>query len=219
MTAIGAALIGYVPRVQPGGRRRAGRGAREGQILDAAVAVFTERGVSASSMGAVAERAGLAEPVLHTHFDSPDVLFAACVERAKTELLEATSSAAGLAGSPEGMLRLSALAFFHHVERNPGTWRLLCADPAALESIRVQQTDFVAALLAERAPRADPYRLAGWAQVVAGACERLAAWRASVRTVTAEQATDCLMDLVWAGLATVGDGRGTGGGRTPHNGR
>jgi AcrR family transcriptional regulator len=212
-------VIGYGRRVQPGGRRRAGREARERQILDAAVAVFTERGVSPSSMTAVAERTGLDEPLLRTHFGSTRGLFAACVERAKTELLEATSSAAGLADSPEGMLRLAALAFFKHVERNEDTWRLLRAEPAALESIRAQQTDFVASLLAERAPRADPYRLAGWAQVITGACERLAAWRASVRTVTAEQATDCLMDLVWAGLAGVDDGRVPGGRRTPHNGR
>jgi AcrR family transcriptional regulator len=205
--------------VPPGGRRRAGRDARERQILDAAVVVFTERGLSAESMGVVAARVGVAEPLLHTHFGSMHGLFAACVERAKTELLEATSSAAGLADSPEGMLRLSALAFFTHVERNDATWRLLRTDPAALESIRGQQTDFVASLLAERAPRADPYRLAGWAQVIAGACERLAAWRAAVRTVSAEQATDCLMDMVWTGLAAVGDGRVPGRSPTPHNGR
>jgi AcrR family transcriptional regulator len=205
--------------VQAGGRRRAGRGARERQILDAAVAIFAERGLSGSSMTAVAERAGLAEQLLDDHFGTTDELFRACVERAKTDLLEATSSAAGLADSPEGMLRLSALAFFNHVERNEATWRLLRSDPAALDGIRAQQTDFVAALLAERAPRADPYRLAGWAQVIAGGCERLAAWRASVRTVSAAQATDCLMDMVWTGLAASGDGRVPGGAPTPHNGR
>ncbi len=212
-------MIRYGPGVQAGGRRRAGRGARERLILDAAVAVFTERGFSASTLGAVAERAGLAERLLGDHFGSTNGLFRACVERAKTELLEATSSAAGLADSPEGMLRLSALAFFNHVERNEATWRLLRSAPAALESIRAQQTDFVAALLAERAPRADPYRLAGWAQVIAGGCERLAAWRASVRTVSAAQATDCLMDMVWTGLAAGGDGRVPGRAPTPHNGR
>ena len=212
-------MIRYGPGVQAGGRRRAGREARERHVLDAATAVFAERGLPASTMAAVAERAGLAERLLDEHFGSTDALFRACVERAKTDLLEATSSAAGLADSPGGMLRLSVLAFFTHVERNPATWRLLCSDPGALDEVRAQQTDFVAALLAERAPRADPYRLAGWAQVIAGGCERLAAWRASVRTVSAAQATDCLMDMVWTGLAAGGDGGVPGGSPAPQHGR
>jgi AcrR family transcriptional regulator len=212
-------MIGYGPGVQPGGRRRAGREAREQRILDAAVAVFAEHGPRAATLAAVAARAGVAEAVLRTHFPSTRELFTACVERAKTDLLEATSSAAGLADSPEGVLRLSVLAFLTHVERNADTWRLLRAEPAALDGVRAQQTDFVAALLAERAPRADPYRLAGWAQVIAGGCERLAAWRAEVGTVSARQATDCLMDMVWTGLAALGDGRVPGRSPTPHNGR
>jgi hypothetical protein len=74
----------------------------------------------------------------------------------------------------------------------------------ALEGIRAQQTDFIAALLAAQAPDADPQRLAGWSQVIVGACERLALWRGSERAVTSEQATEYLMDLVWTGLSAVG---------------
>jgi AcrR family transcriptional regulator len=201
-------------------RRRAGRDPREGQILDAAVAVFGEHGFHATSMDAVAERVGLAVPVLATHFASTDALFRACVNRAKTELLEVTSAAAGLAETPEGMLRLSMTAYFDHIERNAATWRLLGSDAAAalgaLEAVRAQQTDFIASLLAERAPQVDPYRLAGWTQVIVGAGERLAAWRAEVRTVTARQATDCLMDVVWTGLAALGVDRAQ---PAQHNGR
>jgi hypothetical protein len=40
--------------------------------------------------------------------------------------------------------------------------------------------------------------------VIVGACERLALWRGSERTVTSEQATEYLMDLVWTGLSAVG---------------
>jgi AcrR family transcriptional regulator len=195
--------------VQTGSPRRGGRETRERQILDAAVEVFDERGYQDTSLEAIAERIGVTRPVLHTHFASKDVLFAACLSRARTELLEVTSAAAALADSPEGMLRLSTHAFFDHVERNEATWRLLGSEPArataAMEGVRAQQTAFVASLLAERAPRVDPYRLAGWAQVITGACERLAVWRSQVGTVTAAQATDCLMDMVWSGLAALGD--------------
>jgi hypothetical protein len=37
--------------------------------------------------------------------------------------------------------------------------------------------------------------------VIVGACERLALWRRANPAVTAEQATEYLMDLVWTGLA------------------
>ena len=67
-----------------------------------------------------------------------------------------------------------------------------------------QQTDFIAALLAAQAPGAENVRVAAWAQVMVGACERLALWRrgASGAEVTAEQATEYLMDLMWTGMAS-----------------
>ena len=88
-----------------------------------------------------------------------------------------------------------------------GAWSLMCAESAvageALEGIRAQQTDFVAGLLAAWVPDASAQQLTGWAHVVVGACERLAIWRAGDPSVTAEQATDYLMDLVWTGLAAA----------------
>ncbi len=182
-----------------------GRAEREQQILDAAVAVFSERGFQNASMDAVAERVGVTKPVLYTHFGSKDGLLLACISRARAELLEVTSSAAASADTPEEMLRRGTRAFFDHLERNEPEWTLLYCESTvageALESVRAQQTDFIAALLAAQAPGADPQRLAGWAQVIVGACERLAVWRGSARTVTSEQATEYLMDLAWTGLA------------------
>ena len=61
-----------------------------------------------------------------------------------------------------------------------------------------------AALLAAQVPGTEPARLTGWAQVIVGACERLAVWRGQDESVTAEQATEYLMDLVWTGLAGLG---------------
>lgn len=189
------------------GRRRVGRAERELQILDAAVAVFSERGFQNASMDAVAERVGVTKPVLYTHFGSKDGLLLACIARARAELLEVTSAAAAAAQTPEDMLRQGTRAFFDYLERHQPAWTLLYSEStvagAALEGIRAQQTDFIAALLAAQAPDADPQRLAGWAQVIVGACERLAVWRDGNRSVTSEQATDYLMDLTWTGLAAV----------------
>jgi AcrR family transcriptional regulator len=185
-------------------RRRVGRAERERQILDAAIAVFGERGYQSASMEQVAERVGVTKPVLYTHFGSKDGLLLACIARARAELLEVTSTAAASASTPEEMLRRGTLAFFEYLERQAPAWTLLYSESAvageAIEEIRAQQTDFIAALLAAQAPGTDPERLTGWAQVIVGACERLALWRDRAG-VTSEQATEYLMDLVWSGLA------------------
>jgi AcrR family transcriptional regulator len=185
-------------------RRRVGRAERERQILDAAIAVFGERGYQSASMDQVAERVGVTKPVLYTHFGSKDGLLLACIARARAELLEVTSTAAASASTPEEMLRRGTLAFFEYLERQAPAWTLLYSESAvageAIEEIRAQQTDFIAALLAAQAPGTDPERLTGWAQVIVGACERLALWRDRAG-VTSEQATEYLMDLVWTGLA------------------
>ncbi|HEY2101407.1 MAG TPA: helix-turn-helix domain-containing protein, partial [Pseudonocardia sp.] len=55
-------------------RRRVSRAERERQILDAASAVFAERGYQAASMDAVAERVGVTKPVLYDHFGSKEGL-------------------------------------------------------------------------------------------------------------------------------------------------
>jgi AcrR family transcriptional regulator len=188
-------------------RRRIGRVEREQQILDAALAVFSERGYQNASMDAVAERVGVTKPVLYTHFGSKDGLLLACIGRARAELLEVTTAAAASADGPEEMLRRCTWAFFDHLERREAAWKLLYEESTvageALEGIRAQQTDFIATLLATQRPDADPLRLEGWAQVIVGACERLAIWRGGNRSVTSEQATEYLMELAWTGLARM----------------
>jgi AcrR family transcriptional regulator len=192
-------------------RRRVGRAEREQQILDAAVAVFTERGYQGASMDAVAERVGVTKPVLYTHFGSKDGLLLACIARARTELLAVTTAAVGEAVGTEDMLRRSIRAFFDFLDAQGGACSLLYTEPTvagdALEGIRAQQTDFIASLLAAQAPGTEPQRLTGWAQVIVGACERLALWRDRDCEVSAADATEYLMDLAWTGLAHRRAGR------------
>ena len=189
-------------------RRRVGRAERERQILDAAIAVFGERGYQNASMDQVAEHVGVTKPVLYTHFGSKHGLLLACIARARAELLEVTSTAASAASTPEEMLRKGTLAFFDYLQRQAPEWTILYAESAvageAIEEIRAQQTDFIATLLAAQAPGTDPQRLTGWAQVIVGACERLALWRARAG-ITSEEATAYLMDLVWTGLANAAE--------------
>ncbi len=194
-------------------RRRFTRAERERQILDAAVTVFTDRGYHAASMDAVAERVGVTKPVLYTHFGSKEGLLLGCVARARAELLEVTSAAAARASGPEDMLRSGVRAFFEYLDERAPAWTLLYQETAlaaeAVEGIRAQQTKFIAGLLGAQAPGRDRRRLEAWAQVIVGACERLALWRgrsgpAADREVSADLATEYLMDLVWTGLAAQG---------------
>lgn len=196
-----------------GTRRRVSRAQREQQILDAAVDVFGERGYGHASMDTVAERVGVTKPVLYTHFGSKEGLLLACIGRARAELLEVTSAAAAAAQGPEEMLRAGTRAFFDYLDQRAPAWNLLYSEAGvaadALEEVRAQQTDFIAALLGAQSPDSDAAQLTGWAQVIVGACERLAVWRGQDPRVTSEQATEYLMDLVWTGLA------GRGGGESP----
>lgn len=57
---------------------------KDQMILNAATALFMERGFEASSMEAIAERAGVSKMTLYTRFKDKDALFAASV-RAKCE--------------------------------------------------------------------------------------------------------------------------------------
>lgn len=188
-------------------RRRLSRAERERQILDAALEVFGERGFQSASMDAVAERVGVTKPVLYTHFGSKDGLLLACIARAGAELLAATRRAAQEARGPEEMIRRCTLAFFRHLDEHEPAWKVIYEEASvsgdALEGLRTEQAEFIATMLAAHAPDADPRRLTGWAHVIVGAGERLAVWRSCEPSVTPEQATEYLMDLVWRGLATM----------------
>jgi AcrR family transcriptional regulator len=83
-------------------RRRAGRPRAQDArgrdaILDAAAAVFTERGYGGATVDAILERAGLSKGAFYWHFESKDELMLAVlaerVERPLKELIEMLRSA------------------------------------------------------------------------------------------------------------------------------
>jgi AcrR family transcriptional regulator len=190
-------------------RRRLGRAERERQILDAAVRVFSERGFQQASMDAVAKLVGVTKPVLYTHFGSKDGLLLACIARARAELLQVTTTAVAAATGAEDALRRGTRAFFDYLDAQGPAWMLLYtesdtgAGSGGLEAIRQQQVDFIVGLLSAARPDVEPQRVEGWAQIIVGATERLALWRGrgGSGAVSAEEATEYLMDLAWTGLA------------------
>ncbi|MFR9729569.1 TetR/AcrR family transcriptional regulator [Saccharopolyspora sp. MS10] len=186
-------------------RKRLPRAERERQILAVAEHVFATRGYQATSMDDIAQGVGLSKPMLYEYFGSKEGLLLACVERARRELLDATTAAAeGAAGSPDRLLHDCILAFFRFADDHAQAWALLRTEAAipvatvntALEATREQQTGFTARLLETSRPDLDQLQLEAFAESIIGACERLAYWREKRPEITAEHATQHLMALI-----------------------
>ena len=190
------------------------RAARKAQMLAVAEEVFAERGYLAASMDEIAERVGVSKPMLYEYFGSKEGLLVGCIDKARTELREATEQAVIHADSPENMLRLGLLAFFRFIAERRQSYSLLRHEAAVtvpsaveeIEAIRRQQTDLMVGWMGLALPAADPLELEAAAEILVGSCERLAQWCERRPEVTPERATDLLMAAVWTGLsAHAGD--------------
>jgi AcrR family transcriptional regulator len=199
-------------------RRRLAPEVRRRQVLDAAVAVFSEEGFHGASMDAVAARAGVSKPLVYAHGGSKEELFAACLRREAERLLRSVQSAAGTGDEdPVARLRRALRAFFHALTtRREGwnvLWRQASTGPFAgeVDALRRQIVDQAADLMAGGlgVPRtvALPY-----AHTLVGAAEGLADWwltsgdRETVGgTEPADALADLLVTVVGPGLATISD--------------
>jgi AcrR family transcriptional regulator len=191
------------------------RAQREEQILGIAEAVFAERGFQATTMEEVAERVGVTKPLIYEYFGSKEGLLSACIAKARTQLREATIGAWG--GLPDGssleeLVTVGIRAFFDFIDEHASAFTLLqhegalaASASAGLESIRAQQSAATVETLRTAPGLADlpDHLLEGYAEVIVGACERVAVWRTRHPEVTAGQATDLVMSAVWHGLAST----------------
>jgi AcrR family transcriptional regulator len=66
-----AAVGSFFREVEPG---------RKGEILEAAMSVFTERGYDGGSMREIASRVGVTEPALYRHFSGKEAIFLALMD-------------------------------------------------------------------------------------------------------------------------------------------
>jgi AcrR family transcriptional regulator len=186
------------------------RAERERQMLDVAEEVFAEQGYGAVSMEEIAVRVGLSKPMLYEYFGSKEGLLLAAIGRARGELREATERAVGEAGSAEQMLHRGYVAYFQFNEAHRRSWLLLLQEPVLrgaageIEATRRQQTDLIVTLMERLAPDRPRRALEAYAEIIVGACERMALWRARTPDVTVEEAARHMMDLTWNGLESLG---------------
>ena len=190
-------------------RRRMPRAERELQMLDIAEEVFAERGYLAASMDEIAERVGVSKPMLYEYFGSKEGLLIACIRRARTGLRTATEQALDSADGATEAMRAGLVAFFRFIGEHTRSWALLRQEAAItvpsaveeIEAIRRQQTDLIGAVAAGFLPEITPLEAEAAAEIIVGACERLALWCERRPEVTPEQAADYVMAVTWSGLA------------------
>ncbi|WP_433334107.1 TetR/AcrR family transcriptional regulator [Spirillospora sp. CA-294931] len=190
-------------------RRRMSRADRERQMLDVAEEVFGERGFRATSMDEIAERCGVSKPMLYEYFGSKEGLLRASIARSKEELHDVTLKAVSGATTPRDILWQGMVAYFTFVDSHSKSFTMLLQQPVevpaetagTVEATRVQQSELiygVLALFAPDAPRAD---LEAYTEIIIGASERLALWRAARPEVGVEDAARYMTEFCWNGLS------------------
>lgn len=104
------------------GTKGVARAERERQIVDTAGRVFAEHGYAGTSLGAVAERAGISKPLIYNYFGSKEGLFVACLTCAGDVLVEVVERTArlGLVGQQRAVVTLDQ--FFAALEPRPWMW-------------------------------------------------------------------------------------------------
>jgi AcrR family transcriptional regulator len=218
-------------------RRRLAPEVRRRQVLDAAIAVFSEEGLHGASMDAIAARAGVSKPLVYAHGGTKDELFAACLAREADRLVTAmtTAVASGVATTgpddAEARLYRALRAFFHAVTTHRQGWTVLYRQAstgefaggvdAARRGIVLRAAELLAAELGGSAAAAEPV-----AHTLVGAAEGLTDWwlgggdeaqRSSTTGDADEPSTDeapadvlarMLTALVWPGLDRLRGGAG-----------
>lgn len=198
-------------------RRRMRRDDRARQLLEVAESVFADRGIAATTMDEVAERAGVTKPVLYDHFGSKDGLLAALIRNAGADLRDVIAGAVAGAGGPAHALEEGLRAYFNFMREHGAAWTALVSEAAAsseageaIEQVRAQQVGYISELMRLEVPELEPDRAGAYAEVVVGASERLASiaqMRAtgtspddSSRAPSPAELAGIVMDVIWVGL-------------------
>jgi len=112
---------------RPGDLRRAQGAASRERLLEAAVALFAERGVAATGVDAVARKAGIVKSALYWHFGSKQGLVAAVIERVGETWLREIRASVDQGGDLDGRLERFVAGMRGLVEERPELLRLLLA--------------------------------------------------------------------------------------------
>ena len=120
-------------------RTQAERTARtRAALIDAARALFAERGYAGAGREEIVERAGVTRGAMYHHFAAKDALFVAVYETVERELLDAIAVSAMQASDPVEMLRRGALAFLDAAS-TPDVRRICLLDAPAVIPVETRR--------------------------------------------------------------------------------
>jgi len=202
--------------VRAGRAKRLPRAVRERQIMDAAVDVFSRLGFHAASMDEISEVAGISKPMLYAYLGSKEELFATCIRRESTVMMEAIAGGVEADQPPDVQLWSGLRAFFGFVGENRASWQVLHRQAssqggpfaAELAEMRGRAVSLVAALLARSSqsqdvPSASEQEAESLAAALVGAGESLADWWLDHPEEPAGVVASRLMNLVWMGFGDL----------------
>jgi AcrR family transcriptional regulator len=190
--------------------QRLPRSARRAQLLEAAQAAFVESGYHAAAMDDIADRAGVAKPVLYQHFPGKLELYLALLDKHSEALEQLVRDA--LASTSDNKERVYAAinAYFDFVSRDGAAFRLIFESDLTnesavrnrLDAVGLVCAEAVAEVIAEDTGLSDEdasllgMALTGLAQVSARH------WLAQDSDVPRDEAAQLVGALAWRGLGS-----------------
>ncbi len=196
--------------------KRLPRHVRERQILDAAVHVFSARGYHSASMDEISDVAGVSKPMIYAYLGSKEDLFAACIHREATNLLEAVTRGVRAELPPDMQLWHGLRAFFDFVGEQREGWQVLHRQAISqggpfseeLLAMRDRAINLVDTLLVRVATREglDDNATEALAAALVGAAESLADWWLDHPDVPGKAVASRLMNLAWMGFGDLVEG-------------
>jgi len=201
-------------------RRRLTAEERRTGILDAALAVFSERGYHSASIDDIAREAGVSKALIYEHFASKQELYADLIARNARELTQRIGAALVGVEVESGSSRLAVGldAFFAFVEERRDAWRMLFRDVADPETATVvnrmlEQVTAEVTVLISQDPGAraldsaeDRRALRLLAEMLVGGTQSMANWWTSNPEAPREQMVTIAMDFAWLGLERLSRG-------------
>ena len=90
---------------------------RREQLIEVATKLFAKRGYEATTTAAIAEAAGVTEPILYRHFKSKQELFVAIVREMSEQTMDHWHGLIAGAADPVERIRRVAAEFPHHTQK------------------------------------------------------------------------------------------------------
>jgi len=179
------------------------------QMLEAAHALFAERGYGPVTMDEVAAAVGVTKPLLYNYFGNKERLYLACMQPAGDALVAAVIGAVEQTTTPEEALRSGIRAFFGFVDQDRSSWRVLFDETLPVDGGIARGVGQYRARIRELASEAVIAQLSPLSRLevealsigLLGAAEALVRWWLRTESITASETAEWLIQTVEPGLA------------------